>query len=59
MIGWTDGQQRRREMLVLSRKETDKIVFPTLGITVEVLRLRGNVARIGIDAPPGCARLPA
>ncbi len=38
-------------MLVLSRKETDKIVFPTLGITVEVLRLRGNVARIGIDAP--------
>jgi carbon storage regulator CsrA len=38
-------------MLVLSRKETDKIVFPTLGITVEVLRIRGNVARIGIDAP--------
>lgn len=38
-------------MLVLSRKETEKIVFPTLGITVEVLRIRGNVARIGIDAP--------
>jgi carbon storage regulator CsrA len=38
-------------MLVLSRKETDKIVFPTLGITVEVLRIRGNVARIGVDAP--------
>jgi carbon storage regulator CsrA len=38
-------------MLVLSRKETDKIVFPTLGITVEVLRIRGNVARIGVEAP--------
>lgn len=39
-------------MLVLSRKETDKILFPTLGITVEVLRIQGNVARIGVDAPP-------
>ncbi len=39
-------------MLVLSRKETDKILFPTLGITVEVLRVRGNVVRIGVDAPP-------
>ena len=38
-------------MLVLSRKETDKILFPTLGITVEVLRVRGNVVRIGVDAP--------
>jgi carbon storage regulator CsrA len=38
-------------MLVLSRKETDKIHFPTLDITVEVLRIRGNRARIGIDAP--------
>ena len=39
-------------MLVLSRRETDKVVFPTLGITVEVLRIRGNVAKLGIDAPP-------
>ncbi len=38
-------------MLVLSRKETDKIHFPTLDITVEVLRIRGNKASIGIDAP--------
>ena len=38
-------------MLVLSRKESDRIVFPTLGITVELLRIRGNTARIGIDAP--------
>ncbi len=38
-------------MLVLSRKETDKILFPSLGVTIEVLRIRGNVARLGIDAP--------
>jgi carbon storage regulator CsrA len=39
-------------MLVLSRRETDKVVFPTLGVSVEVLRIRGNVAKLGIDAPP-------
>ena len=38
-------------MLVLSRKETDKIHFPTLDITIEILRIRGNKTRIGIDAP--------
>ena len=38
-------------MLVLSRKETDKILFPSLGITVEVLRIQGNKARLGIKAP--------
>jgi len=38
-------------MLVLSRKEAGRIVFPTLGITIEVLRIRGNTTRIGIEAP--------
>lgn len=38
-------------MLVLSRRESEKILFPSLGITVEVLRIQGNRARIGIDAP--------
>ena len=38
-------------MLVLTRKETEKILFPTLGVSVEVLRIRGNKARIGIEAP--------
>jgi carbon storage regulator CsrA len=38
-------------MLVLSRKESDKILFPTVGIKIEVLRLQGNTVRIGIDAP--------
>jgi carbon storage regulator CsrA len=38
-------------MLVLTRKEADKIHFPTLDIVIEVLRVRGNKASIGIDAP--------
>lgn len=38
-------------MLVLSRRENETIVFPTLGITVELLRVRGAAAKIGIDAP--------
>lgn len=38
-------------MLVLSRREDDKIVFPNLGITVEVLRIAGRSVRLGITAP--------
>ncbi len=38
-------------MLVLSRRATDKICFPNLGISVEVLRINGNTVRLGIDAP--------
>ena len=39
-------------MLVLSRKQKDKVVFPNLGITVEILKIAGNQIRLGIDAPP-------
>lgn len=39
-------------MLVLSRKPKEKIFFPTLGVTVEVCSVKGNVVRVGIDAPP-------
>jgi len=39
-------------MLVLSRRENEKIVFPTLGITVQVCGINRTTARIGIDAPP-------
>lgn len=38
-------------MLVLSRKEDEAIVLPGLGITIKVVRIRGEVVRLGIDAP--------
>ena len=38
-------------MLVLSRGHNDKVVFPTLGISVEILRVAGNKVRLGIEAP--------
>lgn len=38
-------------MLVLSRGRNEKVVFPTLGITIEILRVDGRNVRIGIDAP--------
>jgi carbon storage regulator CsrA len=38
-------------MLVLSRKETEVVVFPTLGITIELLKISGGKARLGIQAP--------
>jgi carbon storage regulator CsrA len=39
-------------MLVLSRRAGEKIVFPQSEITVHVLGVRGNVVRIGVEAPP-------
>ncbi len=39
-------------MLVLSRREGEKIVFPTIGVTINVLRVKGNTSRLGIKAPP-------
>ena len=39
-------------MLVLSRRLNEKIVLPGLGITIEVVGLKGNTIRIGIQAPP-------
>ncbi|KAA0138990.1 response regulator [Gimesia chilikensis] len=38
-------------MLVLSRRPDQKIVFPSIGVTINVLKVRGGVAKIGIDAP--------
>jgi len=38
-------------MLVMSRRKDQKIVFPALGITVTLLNVKGNTARVGVDAP--------
>lgn len=38
-------------MLVLSRRPGQKVVFPGLGISVEVMRSQGTVTRLGIEAP--------
>lgn len=38
-------------MLVLSRKENQRIVFPNLDIAIEILRITGNAVRVGVDAP--------
>ena len=39
-------------MLLLSRRPGEAIVFPTLGITVRILAVRGNAVRLDIEAPP-------
>ena len=38
-------------MLVLSRKAEQKVCFPSLGITVQILRVKGSSVRLGVDAP--------
>jgi carbon storage regulator CsrA len=38
-------------MLVLSRRRNDQVVFPNLGITIEILRIAGSSVRIGVRAP--------
>lgn len=38
-------------MLVLSRRVSEKIVLPELGVTLEITRIQGNKVRIGITAP--------
>lgn len=38
-------------MLVLSRKEDESIVFPKLGIRVQVTQISGRVVRLGVEAP--------
>ena len=38
-------------MLVLSRKTEQRIVFPTLGISLTILQISDHQVRVGIDAP--------
>jgi len=40
-------------MLILSRRVHEKVVFPSLETTVEVVELRPGVVRLGITAPSG------
>jgi carbon storage regulator CsrA len=39
-------------MLVLSRRPNEKIVFPSLGITIQVAEIKKGRVRLGIEAPP-------
>ncbi len=38
-------------MLVLTRRENEKILLPDVGVTVELMAVTGNRARLGISAP--------
>ena len=39
-------------MLILSRRQNEKVNFPALGITIEVIRTGQKKVQLGIDAPP-------
>lgn len=39
-------------MLVLTRRPHEKIVLPSLGVTIQVVSIKGGSVRIGIEAPP-------
>lgn len=38
-------------MLVLSRKRGEEIVLPGLGVSIQLVDVRGNRVRLGITAP--------
>ena len=38
-------------MLVVSRKQNQSVVFPALGIRVDILRISGRTVSVGIEAP--------
>jgi carbon storage regulator CsrA len=38
-------------MLVISRRKNEKLVFPSLGIIVEILRVAGQTVKVGVVAP--------
>src|SRR5262249_1221565 len=39
-------------MLVLSRRTSEKILLPSINVTVQVVAIRPGQVRLGIDAPP-------
>lgn len=38
-------------MLVLSRRVGDEITLPELGVTIRLLKMKGNTACLGVQAP--------
>lgn len=38
-------------MLVVSRKENQSIVFPSLGISIDIKRVAGRTVKVGVQAP--------
>jgi carbon storage regulator CsrA len=44
-------------MLILSRRAQERIVFPDLEITVQVLEIKGDRVRLGFEAPSSVAIL--
>ena len=44
-------------MLVLTRRPNEKIVFPSINASVQVLAAKSGKVRLGIQAPPGVAIL--
>ncbi|MCS6851500.1 MAG: response regulator [Gemmataceae bacterium] len=44
-------------MLVLSRRPGQRVVFPTVDVSVQVVEVKGSAVRLGIEAPPHVAVL--
>lgn len=40
-------------MLVLSRQPRERILLPDIGVTIQVLNVKGTTVRLGIEAPDG------
>lgn len=38
-------------MLVITRRSQEKIVFPNIGLTIQILKILGGNVRVGVDAP--------
>ena len=38
-------------MLVISRRENERFLFPNLGIAIKVVKVAGRTAKIGVEAP--------
>lgn len=43
--------ERTPPMLVFSRRAEQTVVFPAIDVTIRVLKVKGAVTKIGIDAP--------